>query len=657
MNAQRTLLLLAALLAALFAPGAALPAHTNHTDLSNFSVADLKTEIETVQSRLDQLPLRLIRETGGTLGFRGQQKKNKTSNAWVEIDLEKTLTFDTVIVVPAVIINESKECTNYAFPTRFQLHIYASPEDQIGQLLFDSTVTPLTPPPNQTPGIIHCPSTSARRIRFTALELFELPEFPQSVFALSEILVFNGNQNLALGKPVSSPNSTRHIPIWHKDYLTDGYLPYAQPQSREVAPESYCRMQIPPGRRTNASITLDLGREHLLNEVRLYPVHIGNNFAISHKTALGFPEQFSIEVSSDADFTSPTVIFNTGSTDYPTPGHRLACFSAKNTVGRFVRITARQLQPHPQFKGSILALAELEVVAEGEVVSRGAKVTLSHPEETRDHPPSMLVDGISSRNIILPLRPWLTDLSERNRMEIWLAALQTELQGRYLRQAQIIHLMAWGIAIIILIALIVYFQQRLIRQHQIYRLRENLAADLHDEVGGNFSGIALLCDELAHEHDMPEAHIPQLIAVSDISRNSANNARALVRFLESRNITGELLGQMKATADLLLPKQLCRFEITGEKNISKLSPKDKWHLLLFFKESLTNIAKHAAATDVNIRLQLTPQRLTLSITDDGWGLGNRPPAHLAMRAQKLKAKLTLSIPPGGGTAITLEKKL
>ncbi|MDF7800837.1 histidine kinase [Pontiellaceae bacterium B1224] len=624
--------------------------------VSERPLAELKEEIESTRIRIDELPLRLIRESGGTLGFEATRNGDGT---WVEVELRKKQDFDTIVLVPTVTISESKEATNYGFPERIQVRAYASAKDKTGALLFDSVATPLDVLPNQSPVIINCPGSSARRIRIIVHGLPNYREAPLNVFSLSEILVFDGNRNLALGKPVTGPSSTEHRPLWGREYLTDGYMPFSQPCSRDFTDGSYCRIHVPPDSHTPASITLDLGRECPLDEIYLYPVHIGDNFAVFHKTALGFPKQFKIEVSKDASFSSPVLIFDSGAKDYPSPGHRLACFSANNASGRFVRITASGLPHHPQLEGSSLAFAEIEVIADGAVVSRGAQVKLSHKHESSRLGPARLVDGMSSIGRTLPVREWLTDLAERNRLEAKLDVLQAELQHRYLRQSRIIRNLGWSIALIFLLSAVLVLLQRLTRQRQIYRLRENLAADLHDEIGGNFSGIALLCDELAHEDNMPEAHTSQLSTIANIARTSANNTRSLVRFLESRGVTGELLEKMQTMAKLILAEHVSEFDIKGEKYIAKLAPKEKWHLLLFFKEALTNIVKHAGATEVAIGLTVTAQRLTLTISDDGRGLGTDSPrpVHLAMRAQKLKAKLIFSIPPGGGTTITLEKKL
>ncbi len=625
---------------------------------AQLSITDLESEIAEIQDRLQRLPQRLIRESGGTLGFRSQQKEGKS--AWVEVDLEERKQFDAIVLVPAVSILDGQQASNEMFPRDFEVWAYASAEDMKGQLLYDSMVEPLNPFPDRSPAVIHCPGTSAQRVRVVAFELFPLPHAPLQSFALSELLIFNGNQNLALGKAVDSEEWTQHSPIWHKSYLTDGYMPYSEPSQDPDGEVNCCRMHIAPSSSVPPSITVDLGQEHALDEIRLYPANLDPNTVVFHKTALGFPKRFKIEVSSDAAFTAPTVVYKVDRGDYPSPGHRMASFSAKSASGRYVRITATRLPAHPTKRGSIFALAEVEVVAEGEVVSRAAYVQLSHPIDIPRFPVSMLVDGIASGGTILPLRSWLFSLEERNRLENQLATLQEELKRRYLHQSRIAHSLRWAIGSVLLLALLIYLWQRQVRQHQLYRLRETLAADLHDEIGGNFSGIALLSDELAHERTTPEDHIPRLHTIAEISRNSAGNTRALVRFLESRKLNGELADHLNAAAEVLLLSHKYSFVITGKRYLSKLEPKDQWHLLLFFKESLNNIVKHADATEVEIHLRLSSKELSLTIHDNGRGLpqsGGRLPAHLSARAQKLKAKLNIGPRMEGGTKIQLDRKL
>jgi signal transduction histidine kinase len=51
-----------------------------------------------------------------------------------------------------------------------------------------------------------------------------------------------------------------------------------------------------------------------------------------------------------------------------------------------------------------------------------------------------------------------------------------------------------------------------------------------------------------------------------------------------------------------------------------LAGEDRHNLYLVVKESLNNVVKHAHASEVWLRAQVTPEHLSLSIEDNGQGL-------------------------------------
>jgi signal transduction histidine kinase len=75
-------------------------------------------------------------------------------------------------------------------------------------------------------------------------------------------------------------------------------------------------------------------------------------------------------------------------------------------------------------------------------------------------------------------------------------------------------------------------------------------------------------------------------------------------------------------------------------------------------ESLSNAARHAHAATVDVQLHADPSRLTLEVTDDGRGIGARPPArrsglaNMEKRAFLLGGSCTVGPGPGGsGTRV------
>jgi signal transduction histidine kinase len=79
------------------------------------------------------------------------------------------------------------------------------------------------------------------------------------------------------------------------------------------------------------------------------------------------------------------------------------------------------------------------------------------------------------------------------------------------------------------------------------------------------------------------------------------------------------------------------------------------------QEALNNIVKHAAASQVIIELQTTPQRVRLCVYDNGRGFDPTqiPAGHLGLgimreRAAAIGSHLDIESTPGAGTRITVE---
>ncbi|MFD7970916.1 sensor histidine kinase [Streptomyces clavifer] len=80
------------------------------------------------------------------------------------------------------------------------------------------------------------------------------------------------------------------------------------------------------------------------------------------------------------------------------------------------------------------------------------------------------------------------------------------------------------------------------------------------------------------------------------------------------------------------------------------------HVIAVLVEALSNTARYARATSVDVHLTVTADRTTLTVTDDGVGL----PAdakfsgikNMRDRARIAGGELRISVPPGGGTRLT-----
>jgi len=84
------------------------------------------------------------------------------------------------------------------------------------------------------------------------------------------------------------------------------------------------------------------------------------------------------------------------------------------------------------------------------------------------------------------------------------------------------------------------------------------------------------------------------------------------------------------------------------------------HLYRIFQEGMTNVAKHAQASDAWVDVDRKGDEVVLSIRDNGVGVvdnGQRPGAHgllgMRERARRMGGAVTLAPFPGGGTLLTV----
>ena len=103
----------------------------------------------------------------------------------------------------------------------------------------------------------------------------------------------------------------------------------------------------------------------------------------------------------------------------------------------------------------------------------------------------------------------------------------------------------------------------------------------------------------------------------------------------------------------------CRVELPGEQ--PALDPSRATAVFRIFQEALTNVARHAAATHVLVRVAVSPNALEMTVQDDGRGIREgalHAPRSLGLlgmreRATTFHGNVTVTGAPGAGTTLTL----
>lgn len=184
------------------------------------------------------------------------------------------------------------------------------------------------------------------------------------------------------------------------------------------------------------------------------------------------------------------------------------------------------------------------------------------------------------------------------------------------------------------------FQDQLMEA--IWQQQRNLGQELHDSVGQELTGLALLTESLwrrLHEQDPVNAE-----RVSELVQNlrkTHGRVRSLARGLFPVEITAG--GLQLALAELTATVQQqgtfdCKFDCP--QTIPLLDHQVATHLFRITQEALQNAVKHAQARRIAVQLSADDSRLMLMIRDDGCGLdpANNDRTGMGLRTMRYRAE-------------------
>jgi signal transduction histidine kinase/streptogramin lyase len=160
---------------------------------------------------------------------------------------------------------------------------------------------------------------------------------------------------------------------------------------------------------------------------------------------------------------------------------------------------------------------------------------------------------------------------------------------------------------------------RLEQQHAIEKDRARIAKDIHDDIGAGLTQITLL-SELGRRE--PKQSGAQLERISDAARDLTRAMDEIVWAVDpQRDTLVSLIDYISAYSEDFLRSAgiRCRMDFPASVPAMQIDAEMRYNLFLALKEALNNIVKHAQATEVWLRLHLTPGAFTLSIEDNGHG--------------------------------------
>ena len=193
--------------------------------------------------------------------------------------------------------------------------------------------------------------------------------------------------------------------------------------------------------------------------------------------------------------------------------------------------------------------------------------------------------------------------------------------------------------------------------------RTHLAQTLHDDLGQYLAGIRAQACLLRLVADQP-ATVER--TVRDLEHNCEHlqqGFRALVHDLYPVMLQHLSLAEaFGLLVDQWQMRQGIECQLRVGLQLPALTTSDKTHLYRLLQEALTNIARHADASQVRIRLQHRGGRLRLLVRDNGRGAQQPPQPGVGLysmqeRARSLGGELRVFSRPGAGWALALNMPL
>ncbi|MEM9282260.1 MAG: ATP-binding protein [Verrucomicrobiota bacterium] len=656
-------------------------------------LSQIDREIAELKVEIDSLPkFEVVKMPMSKLGFRAflNLLKDGNDSPWIQIDFGKVVSPDTIAIIPDF---DERRFPVY-FPKHFQLSMSLDESGRNHRILYETKSIPFQIDREKIFISSNPNNVSGRYLRLTFLDpMYEENGSDLSLECrLSELLVYNGESNLALGKTLTT--SLQEIPadIYKNLDLVDGWFPLGAPEDpRELSRHEGFHSYHSGGQKIPEEpywVQVDLEEEFFIDQVNLIPT-IPTTFTFNG--AYAFPKAYALDISTTEAFNQRTRIFDSRKQASGPPSYHCLSFPVASGRGRFVRLTVYELESLA-WGSFCFTMGELQVISNGENVAKEKRVSAersldevyyprirkkilesSSPdflekwnswsearqseeierayfEEVRLNKMSWanfaLVDGFSSRFRLMPMPEWLLKAHRREQLLPRLEQLSLVKYGLIEDLASRRKLQMYaGISIstILFLGLTAMIWIRLAKRNR--KMRKRLAQDLHDDLSSELCSVALISELLEAEAGFKDEKVTKrlqilvessrrsLISLKDIifltDKTSKTWSDSVLRFQEiSQNLLQPLGIKVKFTS------QLSNFEM------KRIAAKTLRDIFLIYKEALNNVRRHSKADEVKVYVSVKRKVFSMLISDNGVGLNTESKAGsgFGLTSMKLRAK-------------------
>jgi ligand-binding sensor domain-containing protein/signal transduction histidine kinase len=213
-------------------------------------------------------------------------------------------------------------------------------------------------------------------------------------------------------------------------------------------------------------------------------------------------------------------------------------------------------------------------------------------------------------------------------------------------------------------ALTLWYRSRVARLREIERLRVEIAANLHDDVGARLTKVGMITEFVDQQTTPRDRLKPHVEAILRTTREVIQAMDEIVWTINPRNDTLDHLANyiFQYAQEYFQNTNLrCRLDLPAHLPDLVISTEVRHNVFMAVKEALNNVLKHAGAAEVRVSLAVTDSTMIITIADDGRGFaadqaraaGNGL-QNMRQRLQSLGGRFHLETKPGAGTIIRME---
>lgn len=186
--------------------------------------------------------------------------------------------------------------------------------------------------------------------------------------------------------------------------------------------------------------------------------------------------------------------------------------------------------------------------------------------------------------------------------------------------------------------------------------RRRLSREMHDGVAQEIASLGYVVDALAARPADPQQAERIEMLRERISAIVADVRRSVINLRTTVGESESLGAAIGAIARNLSEVSGLAIEVTLDEHTGRLRPEVEAELFRITQEAVNNAVKHARCTTVRVHCQVHPPRASISVVDDGRGLGEPRTDSFGLgimreRARLVGADLTVDDLPGGGVSV------